>query len=100
MKGFQIMCECCGFCINVHTSGNEDGVKNVQVRYENRVHACPCAQLAQTHERAQSLSTKHTQNTATSAPNARLSHFLRGLLRLSWGSSASNWFRVDWLGFC
>ena len=38
MKVFQIMCECCGFCINVHTSGNEDGVKNVQVRYENR---CP-----------------------------------------------------------
>jgi hypothetical protein len=38
MKVFQIMCECCGFCINVHTSGNDDGVKNVQVRYENR---CP-----------------------------------------------------------
>ena len=39
MKVFQIMCECCGFCVNVHTSENEDdGVKNVQVRFENR---CP-----------------------------------------------------------
>jgi hypothetical protein len=33
----QIMCECCGFWVNLRTTGN-DGVANVQVRFENR---CP-----------------------------------------------------------